>query len=177
MSQSPLQKLSPKGGLEDSNLWRALIDSMTEQVYVKDTEGRYFLSNVAHVRALRALNAEEVAGKSDTDFYPKELAERYRADEQEIFRSGRPLVDKEEPSVDGEGNERWHSITKVPLRDRDGKVVGLVGTTRDITERKEAEEALKESEERFRSAFEDAPIGVALVDLDGRRFRVNHAFC
>lgn len=70
MSQSPLHKLLPKDGLDDSDLWRTLIDNMTEQVYVKDNEGRYVLSNVAHVRALGAPNPEEVAGKSDTDFYP-----------------------------------------------------------------------------------------------------------
>ena len=87
------------------------------------------------------------------------------------------MIDKEEPSVDGEGNERWHSTTKVPLRNGDGEIVGLVGTTRDVTDQKEAEEALKKSEERFRTAFEDSPIGVALVDLDGRRFRVNQALC
>ncbi len=85
---------------------------------------------------------EEIAGKSDADFYPEELAERYRADEQEILCSGRPLIDKEEPSVDGEGNERRHSTTKVPVRDGNGQIVGLLGVSRDVTEQKEAEEEL-----------------------------------
>ena len=177
MNQYPLHTLSTQNGLDDSSLLRTLIDSLPEQVYVKDTEGRYLLNNFTHVRALGAASPEKVAGKSDFDFYPKELAERYRADEREVLDSGRPLIDKEEPSVDGEGNQRWHSTTKVALRNGDGEIVGLVGTTRDVTERKEAEEGLKESEERFRSAFEDSPIGVALVGLDGRRFRVNQALC
>ena len=173
MSQSFLHKLSAKDVLDDFSLLRTLIDVLPEQVYVKDTEGRYVLNNLAHLRALGAASPEEIAGKSDFDFYPKELAERYRADEREITRSGRPLIDKEEPSVDGEGNERWHSTTKVPLRDGDGEIVGLLGVTRDETERRLA----KESEKRFRGAFEDAPIGVALVDLDGHRFKVNRALC
>jgi PAS domain-containing protein len=102
-----------------------LIDSLPEQVYVKDTEGRYLLNNLAHVRALGAASPEKVAGKSDFDFYPKELAERYRADEREVLVSGRTLIDKEELSVDGEGNQRWHSTTKVALREGRGEIVGL----------------------------------------------------
>src|ERR687894_139846 len=177
MNQYPLHTLSTQNGLDDVNLLRTLIDALPEQVYVKDTEGCYVLNNLAHVRALGAASPEQIAGKSDVDFYPEELAERYRADELVVLDSGRPLIDKEEPSVDGEGDERWHSTTKVPLRNGDGEIVGLVGTTRDVTDQKEAQEALKESEERFRTAFEDSPIGVALVGLDGRRFRVNHALC
>jgi PAS domain S-box-containing protein len=144
MSQSFLHKLSTKDALDDSRLLRTLIDSLPEQVYVKDTQGRYVLNNLAHVRALGAASPEELAGKSDFDFYPEELAERYRADERELIRSGRPLIDKEEPSVDGEGNERQHSTTKMPLKDGNRQIVGLLGMTWDETERKETEEKLRE---------------------------------
>src|SRR5918998_539638 len=177
MNQYPLHTLTTQNGLDDVSLLRTLIDALPEQVYVKGTDGCYVLNNLAHVRALGAASPEQIAGMSDLDFYPEELAERYRADERGVLDSGRPLIDEEEPSVDEEGNERWHSTTKVPLRNGDGEIVGLVGTTRDVTDQKEAQEALKESEERFRTAFEDSPIGVALVGLDGRRFRVNHALC
>jgi diguanylate cyclase (GGDEF)-like protein/PAS domain S-box-containing protein len=155
MNQNPLHNLSPKVGLDDFSLLRTLIDDLPEQVYVKDTEGRYIVNNVAHLRILGVASPEEVAGKSDFDFYPNELAEQYRADEQKIISSGRPLVGKEEPSVDGEGNERWHSTTKVPLRDERGKVVGLLGMTRDITERKALEEKLEHL------AFHDPLTGLA----------------
>lgn len=124
MSQSFLHKLSAKDELDDSSLLRTLIDTLPEQVYVKDSEERYVLNNLAHVRALRAASPEEIAGKSDFDFYPKEFAERYRADDREVNRSGRPLIGKEEPSVDGEGNERRHSTTKVPVRNNNGTITG-----------------------------------------------------
>jgi PAS domain-containing protein len=88
MSQSFLHKLSAMDALDDSRLLRTLIDALPEQIYVKDTEGRYVLNNLAHVRALGAASPEEIAGKSDFDFYPEELAERYRADEREVTRSG-----------------------------------------------------------------------------------------
>jgi PAS domain S-box-containing protein len=108
-------------------LLRTLVDTLPDHVYVKDTESRYVLNNFAHARALGAASPEEAARKSDFDFYPEELAERHRADEQEIIQSGRPLVNREQPSVDREGNRRWYSTTKVPLRDGNSEIVGLLG--------------------------------------------------
>ncbi|HZB82620.1 MAG TPA: PAS domain-containing protein, partial [Rubrobacteraceae bacterium] len=137
--------------LKDSELLRTLIDTLPDHLYIKDVEGRYVLSNIAHVKSLGFASSEEVAGKTGFDFYPMELAKRYHADEREVIRSGRPLVAKEEPSVKENGNRRWYSTTKAPLRDSGGKIVGIVGIARDITERKRAEEKLRESEERYRA--------------------------
>src|SRR5919202_4471158 len=93
MARDILRSLLTKDRLDDSSLLCALIDDLPGQVYVKDTEGRYLLNNSKHVDALGAASPEEVAGKSDFGFYPKELAERYRADEEEIIRFGRgPLL-------------------------------------------------------------------------------------
>src|SRR5919112_2748305 len=114
MSQDPLRTLLSEDGSGDASLpLRALIDDLPDQVYLKDTEGRYLFNNAKHLKALGAASPEEAVGKSDFDFYPKKLAERYRADEEEILRSGRPLICREEPSVHGEGNERWHTTMKV----------------------------------------------------------------
>lgn len=159
MTKMPLRKLSPRDGLDDSGLLRKLVDSLPDQVYVKDTEGRYLLSNHEHAKVLGAASPEEIAGSTDSDFYPRHLVERYRADEQEVVESGLSLVDKEEPSVDEEGNERWHSSTKVPLRDSSGDIVGLAGLTRDITDRKWAEEALRKSEVNLAEAQQMARLG------------------
>jgi diguanylate cyclase (GGDEF)-like protein/PAS domain S-box-containing protein len=175
MTRGHLHKLSPKDELDDPSLLRILIESLPDQAYVKDTESRYVLNNVAHVRALGASSPDEVAGKTDADFYPEEIAERYRADEQEILLSGRPLIDREEPGEDEEGNRRWHSITKVPLRDGDGKIMGLLGITRNITERKETEEAIQRGGARFRAVFDRAAIGMALVNREGRIVESNPA--
>ncbi len=74
-----------------------MVDDLPDQVYVKDTEGRYLFNNAKHVEALGAASSDEVAGKSDFNFYPKELAERYRADEQtngSVKRFNRVTVDE-----------------------------------------------------------------------------------
>ena len=125
MSQRFLHKLSARDALENFSMLRTLIDILPEQVYVKDTEGHYVLNNLAHLRALGAASPEEVAGKSDSDFYPEELVERYRADEWGVIRSGQPLIAKEEPSLDAEGNQRRHSTTRMPLKDENGEIWGL----------------------------------------------------
>jgi PAS domain S-box-containing protein len=138
-----------QGILEERDLLRALIDSLPENLFVKDTHSRFVISNVAHLHALGASSQEEVVGKTDFDIFPKELAEQYYADEQAVIQSGQPLVGRQEPYIDPTGAHRWLSTTKLPLRDAEGRVVGIVGTNRDITARKEAEEALQASEDRF----------------------------
>ena len=94
-------------GFDGFDLLRILIDTLPDQLYVKDAEGRFVVNNIKHAKDLGAASPEEIAGKTDFDFYPKELAEQYRADEREVIRSGRPLIGKEEPSVDEEGNRSW----------------------------------------------------------------------
>ncbi len=144
-----------------------LIESLPDRVFVKDTEGRYLLNNAEHLRLLGAAMQEEVAGKTDFDFLPAELAERYRAEDQRIVETGRALLDQEETLVDEAGNERCLSTTRVPLRGEGEEVLGILGVTRDITEGKRAEEALRRSEERLSSLIQNVSDIVAIMDADG----------
>ena len=121
---------------------RILIDHLTNTVYFKDTESRFIIGNREIARVMGVKGPDELIGKTDFDFYPQELAEQYYADEQALLQSGQSLVDKEEPLVDAEGNEKVFLTTKVPLRDSQGKIVGLVGMGQDITERKRMEQEL-----------------------------------
>jgi PAS domain S-box-containing protein len=119
-----------------------LMENMPDTIYFKDTASRFTRINTAQAKLLGS-TPEEAVGKTDFDFFPRELAERYYADEQAIFQSGKPLIDQEEPTIDNKGNRIWVSTTKVPLRDKEGNIVGLVGICRDITGHKRAEDALK----------------------------------
>jgi len=133
------RKLAEESLAEERNLLRTLIDNLPDNIYVKDTKRRFVLGNIAVARFMGAGTPDELLGKTDFDFYPKELATKYYADGQKVIESGQPLVSREEPAVDSEGNRKWYSTTKVPLRDSRGKIVGIVCISRDITARKLAE--------------------------------------
>ena len=128
---------------QERNLLRTLIDSLPERIYAKDSEGRFTLKNLANSRQLGATSTDEVIGKTDFDYYPGAIAEKYTADDQAVISSGQALIDREEPFVDADGTRGWMLTTKVPLRDVQGKVIGLVGIGQDITDRKRAEEDLR----------------------------------
>ena len=160
---------------EERNLLRTLIDHLPENVFVKDTSSRVVLDNLSHRRLLGASTENEVTGKTDFDFFPRPLAEKYFSDEQALLATGQPLLNIEESTLDPTGTPRWLLTTKVPLRDAEGKIVGLVGVNHDISDRKSAEEALRKSESRFRRLSEAGMIGIMIEDDTGRILEANGA--
>jgi PAS domain S-box-containing protein len=159
---------------EERILLRTLIDSLPDRVYAMDVQGRKTLSNIADWQASGGKSMEDVIGKTDLDIYPPELAEKYWATDKTVIDSETPVINREEPGLDSQGNPVWVLSSKVPLRDGKGRVTGLVGTGRDITDRKRVEEELKQSEERYRQLVEFSPDGVA-VHSDGKFVYVNPA--
>ncbi len=129
----------------ERTLLRTLFDVLPDYIYVKDTQSRFITCNNRTARMLRASSVDEVVGKTDGDFYPAELAEVFRADEQAVFQ-GKALIDKEESSVHPDGITRFALTSKLPLRDNQGRIVGLVGCGRDITDRKKLEEQLRQAQ-------------------------------
>ena len=158
----------------ERTLLRTLIDNLPDSVYVKDAASRIMLSNVAHLRMLGAASLDDALGKTDFAFFPQELAARYYADEQAIFRSGQPLTNIVERTGLGD-DERWVLTSKVPLRDEQGTVIGLVGISRDISERMRMDQALSQSEARFRTVFGHAGVGMAILDTSGFLLECNSA--
>ena len=151
---------------KDYNFLRTLMDSLPDYIYVKDAQSRFVFSNNAHLKALGAKDLFEVVGKTDFDFFPLELAQQYYDNEQMVMASGQPLLDKIEYSIDPAGRKVWLMTFKAPLRDSTGQVVGLIGASRDISELRRAETALRASEERFRQIFENSRDVAFKLNLD-----------
>lgn len=128
---------------EERQMLRTLIDSIPDAVYVKDTDGHYVVSNLAHQRAVGAGSQDEILGTSASDWYPLDLAENYIAADRALLQTGEPIIEHEEKSL---GNARQDliivSTTKVPLRDQAGRITGLVGINRDITENRRVQKRL-----------------------------------
>ena len=157
------------------DLLRTMIDNMPDYIYVKDDESRFVVANRALAELVGAKNPEDLLGKSDFDYFPRELATAFYSDERAMLQTGQPLFNQEERSVDAAGNAKWTSTSKVPLRNRQGETIGIIGIGRDITVGKLAEEALRQSEMSFRSVVEGAPYGIFRASVDGRFLRVNSA--
>jgi PAS domain S-box-containing protein len=160
---------------ETSTRLQTLIDAIPDIVFFKDAEGRHLLVNRAHER-FSGYSLAEVWGKTSEDLMPPELAEQCRRSDEEMMREGRRFQ-TEEQATDKDGNRIILDTIKVPIYDEGGSAAGLVGVARDITWRKRAEEALMESEQRFRGAFENAAVGASMVDLKGRFLKVNRRLC
>jgi diguanylate cyclase (GGDEF)-like protein/PAS domain S-box-containing protein len=138
---------STAGELE---MLRAVVANFPDPIFVKDVESRFLLANQAAAENMWATNSAELLGKTDFDFFPKELASSFFEDEQKVRCSGRPLVSREEKIKDPNGSCRYLLTTKIPLLDAAGHVTGIIGIGRNITALKVVESELK----RARDALE-----------------------
>lgn len=127
----------------ERDLLQALIESLPDQIYVKDATGHFIRTNTAVARMFGVTTPEALTGKTDFDFFPKELAQTFADEEQQVLRSGQSLVNREACLTKPDGQPQWILTTKVPLRDQNGNIVGTVGSNRDVTFIKKAEDELR----------------------------------
>jgi len=147
-------------------LINALMNSLTDHVYFKDLESRFIRNNKSHAVSFGFSDPDQLIGKSDFDFFAEQAARQAFDDEQQIIKTGEPIL-KEEKLTRKDGTVAWFSAMKLPLRDSTGKTMGTFGISRDITEWKKTEEALKHSEERFRSVAQTANDAIITIDNKG----------
>jgi PAS domain S-box-containing protein len=155
-------------------LLRTLIDNLPDAIYAKDAAGRKTMANLADLKNLRCKTEADAIGKSDFDLFPEEVAKKFYDDDQKVIH-GEPVINREEHFFDEAGRKRWLLTSKLPLRDQDRKIVGLVGIGHDITERKQAEETLDRERRLLRTLIDNLPDAIYAKDTVGRKTLANLA--
>lgn len=136
----------------ERNLLRALIDNLPDYIYVKDKESRYIITNRAFIKLAGATSEADTIGKKVTDLFNEKVGKVNMEEDRGVLELGEEIIDREEPSIIYKGEERWLLTTKVPLRDKGKNITGILGISKDITERKKADELVKESNKRYEFA-------------------------
>jgi len=154
---------------------QALMDNIPDTIYFKDTQSRFTRINRAQASLLGINDTTEALGKTDFDFFEEEHAQEAYLDEKKIFKSGKGIVSKMEKLKTNLG-WKWMYSTKVPIRNKQGKITGLVGVSRDITELKKIQNKLTLSEEKYRNLTENAFDGIYMRN-DKYFEYVNDRFC
>lgn len=153
--------------LSHSNMvYRAIIRTLPDCLNAKDLDGKFIAANPATAELMRAPSPESLIGKTDFDFYPNEVARRFRSDEERVLAVGEPDVIEQCVAFD-DGTAEWLATLKVPLRDTRGHTIGLVTHNRNITAKKRLEEAFAAVRQHLAGALEHMADGLVLLDANG----------
>lgn len=134
---------------KEQSLLMNMMDNIPDALYFKDRKSRFVLANKSCARKHGFEDPREQMGKTDFDFFAKEHAQQAYEDEQEIIRTGKALTNIDEKETWRDGTVTWVSTTKMPLKDKDCKIIGTFGISRDITDRKLVEEELRIKKEEM----------------------------
>jgi PAS domain S-box-containing protein len=151
---------------------RTLLENLPQKIFFKDKNSVYISCNENYARDLK-IHSDEIAGKTDYDFYPKILAEKYRADDKRVMESGK-TEEIDEGYIQDEHRVFVHTV-KTPVKDENGNVIGILGIFWDITERKKAEDALRESEAKLKTVFAASPDAIIVSDINANVVDCNQA--
>lgn len=194
VSQRDAQVVKAQAEREQAlQLLQALLDHIPDTIYFKDVHSRFIKCSAALAQRIGLQNADEAIGKTDFDFHPKEKATEFFEDEQRIIKSGIPIINKVESKVRPNGETVWTSTTKVPLRDKTGTIVGIIGVNRDITDQIRADELLRQAHDELeqrinertealarerrllRTLIDNLPDAIYAKDGEGRKSLANPA--
>jgi len=152
----------------ERDILKAALTQAPDFHYVKDQNSRFVVTNLNVARSHNRTKSSEMVGLTDFDLYPRETAQAFFDREQEIMSTGEPMVDFEAPLVEEDGRERWFLISKVPLRNRHGDLVGLAGVTRDVTEKRRLVQEALDSKNLLSQAMKEMSDGLAMFNPEGR---------
>ncbi|WP_027052226.1 diguanylate cyclase [Mesorhizobium erdmanii] len=153
--------------LQSRRIFKAVVETLPDCLNVKDLDGRFIAANPATAELMQAANAKALIGKTDFDFYPSETAREFRDDELAVLASGVSTTIEQHLHHE-DGTDAWLATLKAPFRDKAGTVIGLITHNRDITQRKQLESELAESQARLGDALTHMADGLVMFDPDGR---------
>ena len=160
---------------QEKILLKTLINNLPDAIFIKDLECRKTVANLTDVHNM-GLNFEaEVLGKNDFELFPKEIAEGFYADDQSVIKNGKQVINREEFFIDKEGKKAWLLTTKLPFRDDNGNIKGLIGIGRNITKQKLFEEALQNERNFLKTLIDNIPDFIYFKDIQGRYVLNNKA--
>ncbi len=160
---------------QDSVLLKTLIDNLPDAIFAKDIKGRKIISNLADVHNMGLRSEEEALGKTDLEIFPEEIARGFTENDHLVMQTGKPILKREEFFIDKEGNKHWLHTSKLPLKDDEGRVIGLIGIGRDITQQKALSEALQKERILLRTIIDNIPDVIYVKDLECRKAVANLA--
>ncbi|MEP2775795.1 MAG: PAS domain-containing protein [Luteolibacter sp.] len=160
----------------ERNTLRVLLDSIPDSIYIRDPKGKYIVVNRALADLVGIQDPQDVAGKTPYDFFPKDTAEASLAEDAEIMAAGKTVTSSARLSKRANGELRHLITTKVPVRDREGKVSGILGINRDVTEQEKAREAVKRTEHRMQEIVDNSPSPMYAKSRAGQYLMVNRRY-
>jgi diguanylate cyclase (GGDEF)-like protein/PAS domain S-box-containing protein len=177
LTQTMALRLIDDKQISDGAFLHTLVNTIPDMIWLKDVNGVYIACNPRFERFFGA-KEKDIIGKTDYDFVDKGLADFFRENDCKAMEKNGPSINEERIFYSDDGHSELLETLKTPMRDRQAKLIGVLGIARDITERKRMEDKLTESESLFRAIFEQAPNAVELIDPDTFRFvEVNPAAC
>ncbi len=156
---------------QTNQLLRTLINNIPDAIYMKDLKLCKIIANKGDAINCGFKKVNEVLGKTDLEIFPESIAKKYQADDKKVIENNRSIINREE-LLPGNGDPRWILTTKIPLKDSDNKIIGLVGIGRDITDLKIHQLKLG----LLQQTIEQIPLTVVITDIDGNIEYVNPGF-
>ena len=161
---------------QSKQMLQLILDNIPQRIFWKDRNSIYLGCNKNFANDAGLSNPDDILGADDYEMPWKTTeADYYKSIDTEVMNGGKPIYHIIEPQTHLDGTIAWLETNKVPLHDEQGKVVGILGSYEDITERKKAEEALKESEERFRSLIDNMIEAALIIDWNGEIIFANNS--
>jgi PAS domain S-box-containing protein len=169
------QKQAEAALAHERDLLQIFMDNIPDLIYFKDTESRFLRINQAEARFLGVDNPQDALGKTDLDFQIPEFAQEYMTVEKQIMESGESVISRVEFNPTENKKPRWLSSTKIPVKDSSGRIIGIIGVSRDITDQKQTEAALAYERDILQIFMDNIPDLVYFKDAESRFVRINQA--